>query len=80
MLADQNAKVVPTLVPKPRSPTVTQGNLPSHESATKRYGGLSKIMPDSEICSLKIRVSVVRFRPWPPLSCFLTSYKIQAIA
>ncbi len=23
-------------------------------------------MLDSEICSLKIRVSVVRFRPWPP--------------
>ncbi len=29
--------VVPTLVPKPGSPTVTQGNLRRSESAAKRY-------------------------------------------
>jgi hypothetical protein len=50
---------VPTLVPKPGSPTVTQGNLPSHNSDALRSVGLPWVMLDHEIRSLKIRVSVV---------------------
>ena len=53
--------MVPTLVPKPGSPTVTQGNLPSHVIAALPALGLRQVMLDHEICSLKIRVSVVRW-------------------
>ncbi len=31
-----------------------------------RLIGLPQVTVGCEICSLKIRVSVVRFRPWPP--------------
>ena len=50
---------VPTLVPKPGSPNVTQGNLPSHGFAALGALGLPWVMLDREIRSLKIRVSVV---------------------
>jgi len=48
--------MVPTLVPKPGSSTVTQGNLPSYEIDELRALGLPWVMLDREICSLKIRV------------------------
>ena len=51
---------VPTLVPKPGSPTVTQGNLRCKEPAALRALESSWVMLDREICLLKIRVSVVR--------------------
>ncbi len=57
---------VPTLVHKPGSLNVTQRHLPGDEIAALRALGLPWVMIDREICSLKIRVSVVRFRPWPP--------------
>ena len=53
---------VPTLVPKPGSPTVTQEHLPGHEIAAIRVLGLPWVMLDSECRSLKIRVSVVQPR------------------
>ena len=59
--------LVPTLVPKPGSLTVTQGNLTRIEFPEARYLRCSWSTLDNEIRSLKIRVSVVRFRPWPPL-------------
>jgi hypothetical protein len=49
--------LVPILVPKPGSPTVTQGNLPGGEIYANRALGLPRVMLDCEICSLKIRVS-----------------------
>ena len=58
--------LVPTLVPKPGSPTVTQGKLTGHESTALRVLALPWLRPGREICSLKICVSAVRFRPWPP--------------
>ncbi len=58
--------LVPILVPEPGSPTVTQGNPPGHEFTPKRSVALPSVTLDREICSLKIRVSGVRFRPWPP--------------
>ena len=51
---------MPTLVPNPGSPTVTQGNLPNQEYDALRTLGLSRVMLGHEIRSLKIRVSVVR--------------------
>jgi hypothetical protein len=51
--------VVPTLVPKPGSPTVTQQNLPGYEIEATRALGLPWVTSGHEICSLKIRVSVV---------------------
>ena len=51
---------VPTLVPKPASPTVTQEHLPRHEFTALRSVRSPWVMLDREICSLKIRVSVVR--------------------
>ena len=51
---------VPTLVPNPTSTTVTQGNLPRQGSDALRAPGLSWVILDREIRSLKIRVSVVR--------------------
>ncbi len=56
---------VPTLVPKPGSSTVTQEHLRIRESDALRALGLSRVMMNRKICSLKIRVSMVRFRPWP---------------
>ena len=47
---------MPTLVPKPGSPTVTQGNLQWRESDALRALVLSWVMMDRESCSLKIRV------------------------
>ena len=58
--------MVPTLVPKPGSPTVTQENLRGYEIARLRVLESPWVMLDREICSLKIRVSVVRCRPWLP--------------
>ena len=73
--------MVPTLVPKPGSPTVTQAKLTGHESTALRVLALLWLRSGREICSLKIRVSVVRLmerqlrcpdslrksvRPWPP--------------
>ncbi len=52
--------LVPTLVPKPGSPTVTQGNLSNQESDAIRALGLPWVMLNRDICLLKIRVSVVR--------------------
>jgi len=51
---------VPTLVPKPGSPTVTQGNLPDRKSDALRALALSWVMLDCETRGLKIRVSVVQ--------------------
>ena len=50
---------VPTLVPKPASPTVTQEHLPGRKSAAKRSIASPWVTLSFEICSLKIRVSVV---------------------
>jgi len=49
---------VPALVPKPGSPTVTQEHQPGRESDALRALGYSWAILDSEIFSLKIRVSV----------------------
>ncbi len=54
--------LVPTLVPNPGSPTVTQGNLPGHEFISKRSVVLPWVTLDREICSLKIRVCRTRDR------------------
>ena len=51
----QRELVVPTLVPKPRSPTVTQENLPGRKSEALRSLRLSQITLDPEIRSQKIR-------------------------
>ena len=51
---------MPTLVPKPGSPTVTQEQLPGRKSDALRALGLPWVTLDHEICSLKIRVLVVR--------------------
>ena len=51
---------VPTLVPKPGSPTVTQEHLPSRKSDALRFLGLPWVMLDREIYLLKIRVSAVQ--------------------
>ncbi len=51
--------LVPTLVPNPGSPTVTQGNLPGREFTSKCSVALPWVTLDRDICSLKIRVSVV---------------------
>ena len=59
--------VVPTLVPKPKSLTVTQGNLRCQESAAKRLVRLPWVMWGRGICLLKIRVSGVRITAWPPI-------------
>ena len=48
---------VPTLVPKSKSPTVTQEHLPNRKSDALRALGLPWVMLDCEICLLKIRVS-----------------------
>jgi hypothetical protein len=53
---------VPVLVPKPGSSTVTLEHLPGRKSDALRALGLSWVLLDRGICSLKIRVSVVRFR------------------
>ena len=45
---------------------MTQEHLPNDELDIIRSFGLSQVVPDSKIWQLKIRVSVVRFRPWPP--------------
>ena len=58
---DFPAYSVPTLVPKPGSPTVTQGNLPESEFTALRALELPWVTSGHEICSLKIRVSVVRW-------------------
>ena len=58
-IADLPALSVPVLVPKPGSPTVTQEHLPGRKSDALRALGLSWFMLDSEVRSLKIRVSVV---------------------
>ena len=55
-----NIQKVPSLVPKPGSPTVTQGKLPCQKSTRIRHGGLSQAAHGREICLLKIRVSGVR--------------------
>ena len=68
---------MPTLVPKPASPAVTQQQLPSSKSAALRAFGLAWVTLDHEICSLKIRVSVVRLRPWPP--CAMGPSHIQQL-
>jgi hypothetical protein len=52
------ASAVPTLVPKPGSSTVTQEHLPARKSGALPALGLFWVMLDSEICSLKIRMSV----------------------
>jgi hypothetical protein len=52
--------MVPTLVPKPGPPTVTQEHLPGHETDALRSFGLPWVTLDREICSLKSRVSVAR--------------------
>jgi len=49
---------VPTLVPKPRSPTVTQENLPCRKSDALSALGRSQVTLDREVYSLKIRMSV----------------------
>jgi len=51
---------VPTLVPKPGTSTATQEHLPSYEIDALRALELSQVTLGCEICSLKIRVSVVR--------------------
>ena len=48
---------VPTLVPNPGSPAVTQEYLPRRESDALPALGLSSVMLDRKICLLKIRVS-----------------------
>ena len=48
------------MVPKPGSPTVTQEHLPESEFTALRSVGLRWVTQGHEICSLKIRVSVVR--------------------
>ena len=50
---------VPTLVPKPGSPIVTQEHLAGCKSDAHRALGISWVMLDHEIGALKIRVSVV---------------------
>ena len=45
---------VPTLVPKPGSPAVTQDYLPCYESTAKRYVGLRRVTLDCDTCSLDI--------------------------
>ncbi len=49
--------LVPTLVPKPESLTVTQGNQFRYESAANRLIGLRWVTYGHETCSLKIHVS-----------------------
>jgi len=51
---------VPALVPKPGTPTVTQEHLLVRYFEALRALGLSWVMLDSEICSLKIRVSALQ--------------------
>ena len=46
--------VVPTIVPKPRSPAVTQENLPGHESDALRSVTSPWVTLDREIRSLKM--------------------------
>jgi hypothetical protein len=50
---------VPTLLPNSGSPTVMQRNLGCQEFASRRSIALPWVRQDREICSLKIRVSVV---------------------
>ena len=59
-LTGQDPNVVPALVPKPASLTVTREHLPGRKSSALRALGLPWVMQDREICPLKIRVSVVR--------------------
>jgi hypothetical protein len=59
------ASAVPTLMPKPGLPTVTQAHLPARKSGALPALGLSWVMLDSEICSLKIRVFL-----WWVYHCF----------
>lgn len=53
---------VPTLVPKPESPIVTQDNLARRKSGAPGALGLSQVTLDREFRSLKIRLSVVQPR------------------
>ena len=53
---------VPTAVPKPGSPTVTQGNLTLQNFAALRSLGLPQVTLGCEIYSLKIRVSRTSLR------------------
>ena len=52
-------RIVPTLVPEPGSPTITQGNLTRIEFAEVRYVGCSWVTLSCCFSVLKIRVSVV---------------------
>ena len=51
---------VPTLVPKPGSPNVTQEHVPGYKSDALSSVRSPWVTLDREICSLKIRVSLVQ--------------------
>lgn len=53
---------VPTLVPKPASPTVTQENPTIYKFTVLRALGLPCVTSGHAICSLKIRMSVPKMR------------------
>ena len=59
-------KKVPILVPNLGSYSMMQGELKKEESRPKGLIGLLWVMMGHGFPKLKIRVSVVRFRPWPP--------------
>jgi hypothetical protein len=54
------------LVSNPASPTITQEHLPRGHFCLIGCFRCSRVLLGAESRGLKIRVSVVRFRPWPP--------------
>jgi hypothetical protein len=72
-----NAFLVSTLVSNPASPSVIYQHLPQGGNQLSASIGCSWVMLDAKCRGLKIRVSVVRFRPWPP-QISLTLHNLQS--
>ena len=70
--AFQLSDVDPIYGTNPVQPAPTEANHPRTRTQGKREFRASSAARDRLPARLKIRVSVVRFRPWPPLESALT--------